>query len=99
VCAPIRDDPTAVQRRLCARIARAESQLFAFVVWPGVPSGNNAAERSLRHLVICRKISGGTRSDGGTATKLALSSLFGTWRAQGQNPWRSCQQRFASPQV
>jgi hypothetical protein len=99
VCAPFLADPTAVQQRLCARIARAESELFAFVGWPGVPSENNAAERSLRHLVVCRKISGGTRSDVGTDTKLALSSLFGTWRAQGQNPWRACHQLLVSPQV
>jgi len=99
VCAPYRDDPAAVQRRLCARIARFEGELFAFVARPGVPSENNAAERSLRHLVTSRKISGGTRSDAGTATKMALSSLFGTWRAQGQNPWLACQHLLASPQV
>jgi hypothetical protein len=99
VCAPFQDDPTAVQRRLCARIARAESQLFAFVGWPGVPSENNAAERSLRHLVVSRKISGGTRSPAGTATKMALTSLFGTWRAQGLNPYLACHQLLTSPQV
>ena len=32
---------------------------------PETPSDNNAAERSLRHLVISRKISGGTRSEAG----------------------------------
>jgi hypothetical protein len=99
VCAPYREDPTAVQRRLCARIARFEGELFAFVGRPGVPSENNAAERSLRHLVVSRKISGGTRSDAGTDTKMALSSLFGTWRAQGLNPWHACHQMLTSPQV
>jgi hypothetical protein len=99
VCAPYREDPTAVQRRLCARIGRFEGELFAFVGRPGVPSENNAAERSLRHLVISRKISGGTRSPTGTATKMALSSLFGTWRAQELNPWLTCRQLLASPQV
>jgi hypothetical protein len=33
---------------------------------PAVPPENNAAERSLRHLVTSRKISGGTRSPQGT---------------------------------
>ncbi len=34
---------------------------------------NNPAERSLRHLVVSRKISGGTRSEQGTHSKLALA--------------------------
>ena len=38
-------------------------ELFVFVAEPEVPPDNNAAERSLRHLVVSRKVSGGTRSD------------------------------------
>ncbi len=34
-------------------------ELFVFVAEPQVPPDNNAAERSLRHLVVSRKISGG----------------------------------------
>ena len=66
---------------------------------PEVPPDNNAAERSLRPLVISRKISGGTRSNQGTDAKMTLSSLFGTWRAQGQNPLTACRQLLTSPQV
>ena len=59
------------------------------------PSDNNPAERSLRPLVISRKISGGTRSEQGTETKMALASLFGTWRAQGLNPlWPAANSSF-----
>ena len=97
--APFLHDAAAPQRKLCARITRFIAELFVFVLHPGVPSENNAAERSLRHLVTTRKISGGTRSPKGTATKLALSSLFGTWTARGLNPWLACQQMLASPQV
>ena len=43
---------------------------------PEAPADNNAAERSLRHLVVSRKISGGTRSERGTASKMTLASLF-----------------------
>ena len=74
-------------------------ELFVFVTEPAVPADNNAAERSLRPLVTCRKISGGTRSPAGTHTKMVLSSLFGTWRAQGLNPLGSCYQLLANPQV
>jgi hypothetical protein len=64
-----------------------------------VPATNNAAERSPRHLVVARKISGGTRSSLGTATRMTLASLFGTWRAQGINPYRESLSLLASPQV
>ena len=66
---------------------------------PEAPSDNNAAERSLRHLVISRKISGGTRSEQGSDSKMTLSSLFGTWRARGLNPFLETRQLLISPQV
>ena len=50
------------------------------------------------HLVTSRKISGGSRSPDGTATKVALATLFGTWHAQGVNPFLACRQ-LLSPQV
>jgi transposase len=73
--------------------------LFVFVEDPAVPPTNNAAERSLRHLVTCRKVSGGTRSAAGTTARMTLASLFGTWRAQGRNPLALCRQLLAAPQV
>ena len=56
---------------------------------------NNTAERSLRHFVTSRTISGGTRGPGGTANKLALASRFGTWRAEGLDPLAQCRQPLA----
>lgn len=99
ICAPYRGDQAAAQRRLSARITRFIEELFVFVLYPEVPSHNNAAEKSLRHLVTSRKISGGTRSPDGTRTKMALSSLFGTWRARHLDPLASCRQMLASTQV
>ena len=57
---------------------------------PDVRPDNNQAERSLRPLVITRKISGGSRSPDGTQTRLALASLFATWLARGLNPFTEC---------
>jgi len=99
LAAPFAEDAAAPQRKLSARMLRHIEELFVFVTEPQVPADNNAAERSLRHLVTSRKISGGTRSDKGTATKMALSSLFGTWRARGLNPWLTCQEMLAAPQT
>ena len=86
VCRPFRDDPLAVQGKLCRRIKRHIEELFVFVAEPSVPSDNNAAERSLRHLATGRKISGGTRSMQGTDSRMTLASLFGTCRARGLPP-------------
>ena len=82
-CRKFLDDPLAVQGKLCKRIQRFIKELFVFVAEPAVPPDNNAAERSLRHLVTSRKISGGTRSDQGTNSKMTLATLFGTWCARG----------------
>jgi transposase len=97
ICQPFLQDQQAPQRTLCARIERHLSELFVFVAYPEVPPDNNAAERSLRHLVTCRKISGGTRSAQGTATKLTNASLFRTWALQGLEPLAQCRRLLASP--
>jgi hypothetical protein len=67
----------APQAGLCRRIDKHLGELFVFVEDPAAPT-NNAAERSLRHLVTCRKVSGGTRSAAGTTARMTLASLFGT---------------------
>ena len=89
LCAPyVRT--TAPMHTLCERVERFLPELFVFVARPGVPSHNNLAERSVRPLVIARKISGGSRSPKGSETRMALFSLFGTWAAQGLNPFFQC---------
>jgi transposase len=60
--------------------------LFTFLRHPGVPPTNNLAEQSLRHLVIFRKISFGTRSASGLKTHSILPSLVQTARRQGVPP-------------
>ena len=99
ICQPFLADPLALQGRLCRRIERHIKELFGFVAEPDVPSDNNPAERSLRHVVISRKISGGTRSERGTESKMTLASIFGTWRARGLNPLAACRQLLTSPQI
>ena len=107
ICRPFLSDPSAVQGKLCRRIERhikslprtGYGELFVFVAEPDVPADNNPAERSLRHLVVSRKVSGGTRSERGTESKITLASLFGTWRAQGLNPLAACRQLLVSPRL
>ena len=99
LCRPFLSDPLAVQAKLCRRMERFIKELFVFVAHPDAPPQNNAAERSLRPLVTSRKISGGTRSQQGSNSKMALASLFGSWRARGLNPLLQCRQLLISPQA
>jgi len=87
-------DPQTV---LAQRLDRFASELFVFIEHPHVPSENNAAERAVRPCVIARKISGGTRSDKGSKTRMDLMSLFGTWKIQNANPIQECRKMLAIP--
>jgi hypothetical protein len=77
-------------RVLARRLLRHQEELFQFLLVPGLLAHNNPVERSLRPLVIMRKISGGTRSPAGSQTRLTLASVFGTWVARHLNPLREC---------
>jgi transposase len=99
LCAPFLGVADAPQRALCERITKHLAELFVFVEDSAVPATNNAAERSLRHLVTSRKISGGTRSPKGTATRMTLASLFGTWRLQDLDPLAECRAFLAESQL
>ena len=60
-------------------------KLFTFLRVPGVEPTNNHAERSLRFLVIMRKICFGTRSAAGSQSHSVLPSLLATARRQGKD--------------
>jgi len=66
--------PDRPEATLVKRIRRYRQELFTFVRDPAVPHTNNAAERSLRPLVIARKVSGGTRSQEGCSNQELYSS-------------------------
>ena len=75
---------------LAKRLLRHQDELFQFVLVEGLSADNNLSERSIRPLVVARKISGGTRSQRGSATRMALHSLFETWQARGLNALQAC---------
>ena len=60
--------------------------LFTFLRHKGVQPTNNHAEQSLRHMVIFRKLSFGTRSQTGIMTHSILPSLVQTARRQSVSP-------------
>lgn len=65
-------------------------ELFVFIRFPDIKSDNNPAERIIRHTVVARKISGGTKTKKGSETKAILTSLFDTWQLQNLNPLEQC---------
>jgi transposase len=58
--------------------------LFTCFRHPQVPPTNNQAERSLRPVVIMRKVIQGTRAEKGLENHSVLRSLFETARRQGK---------------
>jgi transposase len=75
---------------LSKRLLRHEDELFQFVLVEGLSADNDLAERSIRPLVVIGKISGGSRSEEGTKTRMGLASLFETWQARKLNPFDEC---------
>lgn len=90
-------DPSLPYATLAKRFRTHLPELFTFVRDPLVPATNNAAERSLRPLVIARKISGGTRSATGSTTRMILYSIGATARLQGKDPTIVYQQLVLAP--
>lgn len=61
--------------KLQKRLAKARDQIVPYVEDSALPATNNLAERQIRPGVIVRKISGGTRSQRGSATFERLSTI------------------------
>lgn len=83
------DGPTKKMRALAREILNDWEAVVAFVKHPeaNLPSTNNEAERALRHAVISRRISYGTRTSEGSRAYSALLSVIETCRLRKVNPW------------
>jgi transposase len=74
-------------RALAREILNDWKAVIAFVDSPWLPVTNNDAERALRHAVIARYISFGTRTDEGSRFYAAGLSVIDTCRKRGADPW------------
>jgi len=74
-------------RDLAGEILNDWDAVIAFVSDPSLPPTNNDAERALRHAVIARRISFGTRTDEGSRFYAAGLSIIDTCRKRGVEPW------------
>ncbi len=61
-------------------------RMYRWVLDPRIPAENNRAERELRPLVIARKISFGSQSHSGAATRETLMSVLLTLKKRKSDP-------------
>lgn len=73
-------------RRLAKRLNHYGEPLLTFVDHPDVPSSNNHAEREVRPAVLMRRVSHGSQSERGAATRATLMTVFRTLHRRGLDP-------------
>ena len=86
-CQCNRDEFEKKVRELASEILNDWDAVVAFVFDPRLPPTNNDAERALRHAVIARRISFGTRTDEGSRFYAAALSVIDTCRRRGVETW------------
>lgn len=79
-------DPTPLVK-LKVSLQKNTKQYFTFLNHPGVPVDNNKAERALRHIVIKRKISFGSKTQRGAETTSILASVILSLKWNDPNGW------------
>lgn len=73
-------------RRFVNNLAHRDIEdLFRFTTDPAIDPTNNISERELRHLVMIRRISHGSRSTRGATVTAQLTSIIQTFRLQKVN--------------
>ncbi|MBN1538916.1 MAG: transposase [Candidatus Thermoplasmatota archaeon] len=72
-------------RKFVKNLLRYKDFMFEFVMNSYVDATNNRAERAIRPCVIARKVSGGSRSEGGTYIYSVLMSVVQTLDKNSKN--------------
>src|SRR3989339_848640 len=62
---------------------------FTRIIHPQIEPTNNNGERSLREMVVIKKIIGTLRNQEGADILAKMMTLISTWRLNGQNPFYS----------
>jgi transposase len=82
-CERHRDDPHEPLRKVVREFLFDWDVILRPLSDPSLPLTNNEAERALRHYVIARRISHGTRSELGSRAYALLASVIETCRRRG----------------
>jgi transposase len=68
-------DPEAI-RKVKTRLLKVTDKYFTCLLYKGIPADNNKAERALRHMVIKRRTSFGSKTQKGAAVMSVLASIM-----------------------
>lgn len=74
-------------RALAVELLNDWEAIFQVLHHPELPLSNHDAERALRHWVIARRLSHGTRTPVGSRAFTLLASVIDTCRQRGHSPW------------
>jgi transposase len=88
LCEVHRTDEHPALRRVVREFLYDWKVILRPLAEPLLPLSNNAAEQALRHWVISRNISHGTRSEEGTRAFALLASVIETCRRRGTSAWQ-----------
>lgn len=86
VCEEMSASPHKKTRELGREFLNDWAAIFRVLDYPAWPLTNNEAERALRHWVILRKITQGTRSEQGSRALALFASVFATCRLRDSSP-------------
>jgi hypothetical protein len=86
-CEQHRDHEHEKTRQLAREFLNDWTAIWQVLAYPNLPITNNVAEQALRHWVIARKISHGTRTVEGSHAYTLLASVIDTCRQRGVLPW------------
>jgi len=87
LCQQYRDHQHEKTRKLARELLNDWDAIWNVLAYPDLPITNNVAEQALRHWVIARKISYGTRTEQGSRAYTLLASVIDTCRQRGVSPW------------
>jgi transposase len=87
LCKRHRDDANAKLRALARECLLDWDVIVRQVAEPHLLLTNNVAEQALRHWVIARRISMGTRSEAGSRAFALLARVIETCRKRSASPW------------
>lgn len=86
-CHQHQDSAHEKTRQLARELLNDWEAIWTVLEHPHLPLTNNIAERALRHWVMARKISYGTRTQQGSRALALLASVIETCRQRQVSPW------------
>jgi len=87
-CEKFRDSEHEKTRQLAREFLNDWDAIFRVLANPHLPLTNNEAEQALRHWVIARRLSHGTRTRQGSWSFMLLASVIDTCRKRKVSPWK-----------